>query len=170
MKPWSFPLFPFFFSSSFDVENGGSPHVGVGGVGGVGGHRGSGVDHDGSPMGGVVLGGGVGVGGPAHHHHHHHRRESFLYKSDSDFDMSPKSMSRNSSIASEAGWVTLKKTGLPGGMIFKSTFKLGVSRLLREMAPQWLLLADSDRPIKKVSRQMSPLSVASLIWKSLLCY
>ncbi|XP_071743060.1 3',5'-cyclic-AMP phosphodiesterase 4C isoform X3 [Lepeophtheirus salmonis] len=31
------------------------------------------------------------------------RRESFLYKSDSDFEMSPKSMSRNSSIASEAG-------------------------------------------------------------------
>lgn len=31
------------------------------------------------------------------------RRESFLYKSDSDFDMSPKSTSRNSSIASEAG-------------------------------------------------------------------
>ncbi|KAL6955466.1 3',5'-cyclic-AMP phosphodiesterase [Sarracenia purpurea var. burkii] len=29
------------------------------------------------------------------------RRESFLYKSDSDFEMSPKSMSRNSSIASE---------------------------------------------------------------------
>lgn len=29
------------------------------------------------------------------------RRESFLYKS--DFDMSPKSTSRNSSIASEAG-------------------------------------------------------------------
>ncbi|XP_074710773.1 3',5'-cyclic-AMP phosphodiesterase 4A isoform X3 [Strix uralensis] len=30
------------------------------------------------------------------------RRESFLYRSDSDFDASPKSMSRNSSIASEA--------------------------------------------------------------------
>ncbi|XP_033196544.1 phosphodiesterase dunce isoform X5 [Bombus vancouverensis nearcticus] len=30
------------------------------------------------------------------------RRESFLYRSDSDFDMSPKSMSRNSSIASES--------------------------------------------------------------------
>lgn len=30
-----------------------------------------------------------------------HRRESFLYRSDSDFEMSPKSMSRNSSIASE---------------------------------------------------------------------
>ncbi|XP_017112281.1 cAMP-specific 3',5'-cyclic phosphodiesterase isoform X3 [Drosophila elegans] len=30
------------------------------------------------------------------------RRESFLYRSDSDFEMSPKSMSRNSSIASES--------------------------------------------------------------------
>ncbi|XP_027714247.1 cAMP-specific 3',5'-cyclic phosphodiesterase 4A-like, partial [Vombatus ursinus] len=29
------------------------------------------------------------------------RRESFLYRSDSDYDMSPKAMSRNSSIASE---------------------------------------------------------------------
>ena len=31
------------------------------------------------------------------------RRESFLYKSDSDFEMSPKSTSRNSSITSEVG-------------------------------------------------------------------
>lgn len=30
------------------------------------------------------------------------RRESFLYRSDSDYDMSPKTMSRNSSITSEA--------------------------------------------------------------------
>uniref|UniRef100_H3A4X1 3',5'-cyclic-AMP phosphodiesterase n=1 Tax=Latimeria chalumnae TaxID=7897 RepID=H3A4X1_LATCH len=29
------------------------------------------------------------------------RRESFLYRSDSDYDMSPKTMSRNSSITSE---------------------------------------------------------------------
>uniref|UniRef100_A0AAY4E295 Phosphodiesterase n=1 Tax=Denticeps clupeoides TaxID=299321 RepID=A0AAY4E295_9TELE len=32
---------------------------------------------------------------------HNQRRESFLYRSDSDYDLSPKSMSRNSSIASE---------------------------------------------------------------------
>ncbi|XP_069072690.1 3',5'-cyclic-AMP phosphodiesterase 4C isoform X3 [Pleurodeles waltl] len=32
---------------------------------------------------------------------HSQRRESFLYRSDSDYDMSPKAMSRNSSIASE---------------------------------------------------------------------
>ena len=29
------------------------------------------------------------------------RRESFLYRSDSDYDMSPKTMSRNSSVNSE---------------------------------------------------------------------
>lgn len=32
---------------------------------------------------------------------HSQRRESFLYRSDSDFDLSPKAMSRNSSTASE---------------------------------------------------------------------
>lgn len=32
---------------------------------------------------------------------HSQRRESFLYRSDSDFDLSPKTMSRNSSTAIE---------------------------------------------------------------------
>uniref|UniRef100_A0A8C0BRB6 3',5'-cyclic-AMP phosphodiesterase n=1 Tax=Buteo japonicus TaxID=224669 RepID=A0A8C0BRB6_9AVES len=32
---------------------------------------------------------------------HGQRRESFLYRSDSDYDLSPKAMSRNSSIASD---------------------------------------------------------------------
>lgn len=36
---------------------------------------------------------------------HSQRRESFLYRSDSDYDLSPKSMSRNSSIASDM-WVS----------------------------------------------------------------
>ena len=63
---------------SFDVENGASPNRDhVGGIDG------------GSP--GLIL------------QNLPQRRESFLYKSDSDFEMSPKSMSRNSSIASEAG-------------------------------------------------------------------
>ncbi|XP_074116676.1 3',5'-cyclic-AMP phosphodiesterase 4A isoform X3 [Sminthopsis crassicaudata] len=35
------------------------------------------------------------------------RRESFLYRSDSDYDMSPKTMSRNSSIASEVSLTAL---------------------------------------------------------------
>lgn len=46
---------------------------------------------------------------PSHHHHHHHpsahasggRRESFLYRSDSDFEASPRGVSRASSVASD---------------------------------------------------------------------
>ncbi|XP_037089844.1 cAMP-specific 3',5'-cyclic phosphodiesterase-like isoform X1 [Pollicipes pollicipes] len=56
----------------FDVENGG-----------VQGRA------DGSPSTGLVL------------QSLPQRRESFIYKSDSDFEMSPKTMSRNSSIASD---------------------------------------------------------------------
>lgn len=63
---------------SFDVENGASTLDG--GAGGGGGA---------SPSAGLVL------------QTLPQRRESFLYRSDSDFEMSPKSMSRNSSIASE---------------------------------------------------------------------
>jgi len=62
--------------SGFDVDNGGGP-----------GNR---PDLDGASPGLVLQ-------------HLPQRRESFLYKSDSDFEISPKSMSRNSSIASEAG-------------------------------------------------------------------
>lgn len=64
----------------FDVENGG-------GAGVAGGAR-SPLE-GGSPSAALVL-----QAMPQ-------RRESFLYRSDSDFEMSPKSMSRNSSIASE---------------------------------------------------------------------
>ncbi|KAI2589710.1 PDE4C isoform 12, partial [Pan troglodytes] len=32
---------------------------------------------------------------------HSQRRESFLYRSDSDYELSPKAMSRNSSVASD---------------------------------------------------------------------
>lgn len=62
---------------SFDVENGGSALDGAAGGGAA------------SPSAGLVL------------QTLPQRRESFLYRSDSDFEMSPKSMSRNSSIASE---------------------------------------------------------------------
>ncbi|GBP26232.1 hypothetical protein EVAR_16083_1 [Eumeta japonica] len=68
------------YGKSFDVENGG-------GAGGAGGAR-SPLE-GGSPSAALVL-----QAMPQ-------RRESFLYRSDSDFEMSPKSMSRNSSIASE---------------------------------------------------------------------
>ncbi|XP_076251651.1 3',5'-cyclic-AMP phosphodiesterase-like isoform X2 [Rhynchophorus ferrugineus] len=62
---------------SFDVENGASPGR-------------SPLDGSASPSAGLVL------------QNLPQRRESFLYRSDSDFEMSPKSMSRNSSIASES--------------------------------------------------------------------
>ncbi|XP_045474511.1 cAMP-specific 3',5'-cyclic phosphodiesterase isoform X10 [Harmonia axyridis] len=65
-----------FFSASFDVENGASPGR-------------SPLDGVASPSAGLIL------------QNLPQRRESFLYRSDSDFEMSPKSMSRNSSIASE---------------------------------------------------------------------
>ncbi|KAK9881723.1 hypothetical protein WA026_017242 [Henosepilachna vigintioctopunctata] len=63
-------------TGSFDVENGASPGR-------------SPLDGVASPSAGLVL------------QNLPQRRESFLYRSDSDFEMSPKSMSRNSSIASE---------------------------------------------------------------------
>ncbi|KAM9095982.1 3',5'-cyclic-AMP phosphodiesterase 4A isoform 2-T2 [Sarcophilus harrisii] len=65
--------------NSFEVENGPSPSPGR-----------SPLDSQASP--GLVL----PPSAPQSQ-----RRESFLYRSDSDYDMSPKTMSRNSSIASE---------------------------------------------------------------------
>ncbi|XP_061153257.1 cAMP-specific 3',5'-cyclic phosphodiesterase 4D isoform X3 [Syngnathus typhle] len=64
---------------SFDVENG----LSVGR---------SPLDSQTSPGSGLVL---------QSNAPHSQRRESFLYRSDSDYDLSPKSMSRNSSTASE---------------------------------------------------------------------
>nr|XP_054608174.1 cAMP-specific 3',5'-cyclic phosphodiesterase 4D isoform X5 [Nothobranchius furzeri] len=64
---------------SFDVENG----LSVGR---------SPLDSQTSPGSGLVLQG---------NYPHSQRRESFLYRSDSDFDLSPKAMSRNSSTASD---------------------------------------------------------------------
>ncbi|XP_063962586.1 3',5'-cyclic-AMP phosphodiesterase 4C-like isoform X2 [Lytechinus pictus] len=64
------------FKPLFDVENGPSPS------------RSPGLEAA-SPSSGLVL-------------NFPQRRESFLYRSDSEFDLSPKSMSRNSSITSES--------------------------------------------------------------------
>uniref|UniRef100_A0A8C6UYI4 Phosphodiesterase n=1 Tax=Neogobius melanostomus TaxID=47308 RepID=A0A8C6UYI4_9GOBI len=64
----------------FDVENGASASC-------------SPLDPQASPGSGLVL--------HTNFPGHNQRRESFLYRSDSDYDLSPKSMSRNSSIASE---------------------------------------------------------------------
>ncbi|NXL68244.1 PDE4D phosphodiesterase, partial [Chordeiles acutipennis] len=63
---------------SFDLENG-PPGRGA-------------LDPQASPGAGLVLQGSFP---------HGQRRESFLYRSDSDYDLSPKAMSRNSSIASD---------------------------------------------------------------------
>ncbi|PKU29034.1 camp-specific 3 -cyclic phosphodiesterase 4c isoform x3 [Limosa lapponica baueri] len=62
----------------FDLENG-PPGRGA-------------LDPQSSPGAGLVLQGSFS---------HGQRRESFLYRSDSDYDLSPKAMSRNSSIASD---------------------------------------------------------------------
>ncbi|KAI1882823.1 hypothetical protein AGOR_G00238880 [Albula goreensis] len=64
----------------FDVENGPSASC-------------SPLDPQASPGSGLVL--------HTNFPGHSQRRESFLYRSDSDYDLSPKSMSRNSSIVSE---------------------------------------------------------------------
>lgn len=69
---------------SFDVDNGTSSGR-------------SPLDPMASPGSGLILQGNFV---------HSQRRESFLYRSDSDYDLSPKSMSRNSSIASDM-WVFL---------------------------------------------------------------
>ncbi|CAL8331090.1 unnamed protein product [Arctogadus glacialis] len=63
----------------FDVDNGTSPGR-------------SPLDPMASPGSGLIL---------QANFVHSQRRESFLYRSDSDYDLSPKSMSRNSSIASD---------------------------------------------------------------------
>ncbi|XP_032166847.1 cAMP-specific 3',5'-cyclic phosphodiesterase 4A isoform X2 [Mustela erminea] len=67
-------------ADSFEAENGPSPSPGR-----------SPLDSQASP--GLVLHAGAATS---------QRRESFLYRSDSDYDMSPKTMSRNSSVTSEA--------------------------------------------------------------------
>lgn len=77
----------FFYWYSFDVENGGQP--GAGGIASGGRSRSPLAGNDGavSPSGtALVL------------QNMPQRRESFLYREE---DMSPKSMSRNSSLASE---------------------------------------------------------------------
>uniref|UniRef100_A0A0D9R449 3',5'-cyclic-AMP phosphodiesterase n=1 Tax=Chlorocebus sabaeus TaxID=60711 RepID=A0A0D9R449_CHLSB len=67
-------------SRRFEAENGPTPPPGR-----------SPLDSQASP--GLVLHAGVATS---------QRRESFLYRSDSDYDVSPKTMSRNSSVTSEA--------------------------------------------------------------------
>lgn len=69
---------------SLEVENG--PSIGC-----------SPLDLQASPGSGLVLHPNMAS--------HGQRRESFLYRSDSDYDLSPKSTSRNSSLVGEQLWV-----------------------------------------------------------------
>lgn len=69
-----------FFCLSFDVENGLSAG------------RGGPIDAQVNPGSGLVL---------QANFPHSQRRESFLYRSDSDFDLSPKGPTRNPSSASD---------------------------------------------------------------------
>uniref|UniRef100_A0A3B1JS58 Phosphodiesterase n=1 Tax=Astyanax mexicanus TaxID=7994 RepID=A0A3B1JS58_ASTMX len=71
--------FPYLLTINFDVDNGASSGR-------------SPLDPMASPGSGLIL---------SANFVHSQRRESFLYRSDSDYDLSPKSMSRNSSIASD---------------------------------------------------------------------
>ncbi|OCT90401.1 cAMP-specific 3',5'-cyclic phosphodiesterase 4B isoform X3 [Xenopus laevis] len=101
-------------SVSFDVENGPSPGR-------------SPIDSQASP--GLVL-------HPSFPQSQ--RRESFLYRSDSDYDMSPKTMSRNSSITSEAHTEDLIVT--PFAQVLAS---------LRSVRNNYTILANVTTPTKR---------------------
>uniref|UniRef100_A0A6Q2XH49 Phosphodiesterase n=1 Tax=Esox lucius TaxID=8010 RepID=A0A6Q2XH49_ESOLU len=60
---------------------------------------------------------------------HSQRRESFLYRSDSDYDLSPKSMSRNSSIASDIHGDDLIVTPFAQVSALHGVFGIPVKRL-----------------------------------------
>ncbi|XP_049644420.1 cAMP-specific 3',5'-cyclic phosphodiesterase 4A isoform X2 [Suncus etruscus] len=76
------------------------------------------------------------------------RRESFLYRSDSDFDMSPKTMSRNSSVTSEAHAEDLIVT--PFAQVLAS---------LRSVRSNFSLLTNVPIPSNKRSPLGGPTSV-----------
>ncbi|XP_073443680.1 3',5'-cyclic-AMP phosphodiesterase 4A isoform X4 [Dendrobates tinctorius] len=106
-------------SVSFDVENGPSPGR-------------SPIDSQASP--GLVL-------HPSFPQSQ--RRESFLYRSDSDYDMSPKTMSRNSSVTSEAHTEDLIVT--PFAQVLAS---------LRSVRNNFTILANVTTPTNKRSPVM----------------
>uniref|UniRef100_A0A671FCA3 Phosphodiesterase n=1 Tax=Rhinolophus ferrumequinum TaxID=59479 RepID=A0A671FCA3_RHIFE len=81
------------------------------------------------------------------------RRESFLYRSDSDYDMSPKTMSRNSSVTSEAYAEDLIVT--PFAQVLAS---------LRSVRSNFSLLTNVPIP----SNRRSPLSGPTLVCKATL--
>uniref|UniRef100_A0A673GYN2 Phosphodiesterase 4A, cAMP-specific n=1 Tax=Sinocyclocheilus rhinocerous TaxID=307959 RepID=A0A673GYN2_9TELE len=70
------------------------------------------------------------------------RRESFLYRSDSDYDMSPKTMSRNSSINSE-GDILLFTCSFS---LFSFSFSTQVLASLRTVRSNFTILANVTTP------------------------
>lgn len=91
---------------SFDVENG----LSVGR---------SPLDSQTSPGSGLVL---------QANFPHSQRRESFLYRSDSDFDLSPKTMSRNSSTASDL-WVPKDAILISSTLLYGALYAVGLDHL-----------------------------------------
>ncbi|XP_074194289.1 3',5'-cyclic-AMP phosphodiesterase 4A isoform X2 [Rhinolophus sinicus] len=118
-------------SHSCEAENGPTPSPGR-----------SPLDSQASP--GLVLHAGTATS---------QRRESFLYRSDSDYDMSPKTMSRNSSVTSEAYAEDLIVT--PFAQVLAS---------LRSVRSNFSLLTNVPIP----SNRRSPLSGPTLVCKATL--
>uniref|UniRef100_A0A7M4EYV8 Phosphodiesterase n=2 Tax=Crocodylus porosus TaxID=8502 RepID=A0A7M4EYV8_CROPO len=103
------------FCYCFDVENGPSPGC-------------SPLDPQASSSSGLVL----HTTFPGHSQ----RRESFLYRSDSDYDLSPKTMSRNSSLPSEQHGDDLIVT--PFAQV-NSTYPFGLhSAILQSLEPNYM--------------------------------
>ncbi|KAM4598724.1 3',5'-cyclic-AMP phosphodiesterase 4C isoform 3-T3 [Polymixia lowei] len=65
------------------------------------------------------------------------RRESFLYRSDSDYDMSPKTMSRNSSINSEGRSPVTSQPTVPQATLSEETYQQMARETLDEL--DWCL-------------------------------
>ncbi|NXE09357.1 PDE4B phosphodiesterase, partial [Lophotis ruficrista] len=100
---------------------------------------------------------------------HSQRRESFLYRSDSDYDLSPKTMSRNSSLPSEQHGDDLIVT--PFAQVSWQPAIYRVFFLLRRRSP-----ATSQPPVSRVNLQgtcnfaFNILFVGSLVTKAVLIW
>uniref|UniRef100_A0A8C7HZN0 Phosphodiesterase n=1 Tax=Oncorhynchus kisutch TaxID=8019 RepID=A0A8C7HZN0_ONCKI len=100
------------------------------------------------------------------------RRESFLYRSDSDYDMSPKTMSRNSSINSEGEFVSLRSLPLspPAPTTPHRPSIPQVLASLRTVRSNFTILANVTTPTNKsvasheTYQQMARETLAELDW------
>uniref|UniRef100_A0A8C2EFX6 Phosphodiesterase n=1 Tax=Cyprinus carpio TaxID=7962 RepID=A0A8C2EFX6_CYPCA len=93
------------------------------------------------------------------------RRESFLYRSDSDYDMSPKTMSRNSSINSE-GDILLFTCSLSLSLSLSSfSFSTQVLASLRTVRSNFTILANVTTPTNKSTyQQLARETLEELDW------